>query len=127
MNDNASLNEDDKLFKVRPYMDLLNKKFLQFGIFKFNLLIDEQMIPYRGRYLAKMFIQGKPVRFGYKAWTLASSDGYVYAFDIYTGKSKTDHTIDSFLGLGGKVVTQLLQVVDNGFHAMYFDNFFYFI
>ena len=124
LNDNANLNEDDKLFKVRLYMNLLNKIFLQFGIFKFNLSIDEQMIPYRGKHSAKMFIQGKPVRFGYKARTLGSSDGHVYAFDIYTGKSKADHTTDSSLGLGGKVVTQLLQIVDNGFHALYIDNFF---
>ena len=53
LSDNANLNIDDKLFKVRPYMDLLNKKFLQFGLFKFNLLIDEQMIPYKTRHSAK--------------------------------------------------------------------------
>ena len=27
LSDNANLNIDDKLFKVRPYMDLLNKNF----------------------------------------------------------------------------------------------------
>ena len=32
-----------------------------------NLLIDEQMTPYRGRHSARMFCKGKPIRFGYKA------------------------------------------------------------
>ena len=40
-----------------------------------NLLIHEQMISYRGRHSARMFCKGKPIRFGYKAWTLASSEG----------------------------------------------------
>ena len=87
LNDNSAINKDVKLFKVRPYIELLNKKFQQFGVHKTNLSIDEQMIPYRGRHSARMFGKGKPIRFEYKAWTLASSDGYVYAFDLYTGKS----------------------------------------
>ena len=70
-----------------------------------------------------MSIQGKSVRFGYKAWTLASSDGYVYASDIYSGKSKADHITDSSLGQKGKVVTQMPQVVDKGCPTVYFDNF----
>lgn len=124
LSDNNNLNKDDKLSKVRPYLDLLNKKFQQFGVHKFNLSIDEQMIPYRGRHSARMFIQGKPIRFGYKAWTLASSDGYVYAFDIYTGKSSKAKLSEYTFGLGGDVVVQLLQTVEREFHAVYFDNFF---
>ena len=80
LNDNSAINKDDKLFKVRPYTELLNKKFQQVTVHKTNLSI-EQMIPYRGRHSARMFCKGKPIRFGCKAWTLASSDGYVYGFD----------------------------------------------
>lgn len=80
------------------------------------------MISYRGRHSAKMFIQGKPIRFGYKAWTLASSDGYVYSFDIYAGKSA--RSSETSLGLGGNVVVNLLEHVEVSFHAVYFDNFF---
>ena len=71
-----------------------------------------------------MSIQVKSVRFGCKAWTLGSSDDNVHAFDIYTGKSKADHVTDSFLGLGGKVVAQMLQLVNKECYAVYFDNFF---
>ena len=81
------------------------------------------MIPYKRRHSVKLSIQGKSVRFGYKAWTLASSDSYVYASDIYSGKSKADHITDSSLGQKGKVVTQMPQVVDKGCPTVYFDNF----
>ena len=70
------------------------------------------MIPYRGRHSTRMFCKGKPTRFGYKAWTLASSDWYVYAFDLYTGKSNKEKSSESSLRLGGKVVIDLLQIVE---------------
>ena len=99
LNDNSAINKDDKLFKIRPYIELLNKKFQQSGVHKTNLSIDGQMIPYRRRHSERMFCKGKPIRFGYKAWTLALSDGYVYAFDLYTGKSNKEKTSESSLGL----------------------------
>lgn len=34
-----------------------------------------------------MFMKGKPIRFGYKIRMLCSSDGYPFAFEVYTGKS----------------------------------------
>ncbi|XP_035228761.1 piggyBac transposable element-derived protein 3-like, partial [Stegodyphus dumicola] len=101
---NNQINNTDKLHKVRPYVNLLNKKFQQFGIFSHDLSIDEQMVPYRGKHSTKMFLKGKPIRFGYKAWTLASSDRYVFHFDIYAGKV-TALKLKEYeeFGLGGSV------------------------
>ncbi|XP_054708299.1 piggyBac transposable element-derived protein 3-like [Uloborus diversus] len=124
--DNTAIDNNDKLYKVRPYLNLLNKKFQQFGVFSHNLSIDEQMIPYRGKHSAKMFLKGKPIRFGYESWTLASSDGYVFNFDIYTGKSTTANSSEyEKFGLGGSVVMNLLKVIETPInHDIYFDNFF---
>ena len=124
LQDNSEFDKNDKLSKMRPYLNLLNKKYKQFGIFQFNLSIDEQTIPYRGRHSAKMYIQGKSIRFSYKASTLASSNGFVYSFHINTGNLNYDKTSESTLGLGGKVVVDLLNNVDGDYHAVYFDNFF---
>jgi hypothetical protein len=102
---------------------MLNTRFSQFGIFAHNLSIDEQMIPYFGRHSCKMFMKGKPVRFGFKAWCLCSADGgYLFNFIPYAGR---EESFDSDLGLGASVVMQLLHTVsipEN--HAVYFDNFF---
>lgn len=126
LRDNSQIDTTDKLYKVRPYLSLLNRKFQQFGIFSHDLSIDEQMIPYRGKHSSKMFLKGKPIRFGYKAWTLASSDGYVFQFDIYSGKSTNSQSSNNEdFGLGGSVVLNLLSVVETpAHHAIYFDNFF---
>ncbi|KAK6994192.1 PiggyBac transposable element-derived protein 3 [Biomphalaria glabrata] len=47
------------------------------------------MVPYFGRHSAKQFIQNKPIRFGYKVWSLATPSGYVAQFDPDVGASAT--------------------------------------
>ena len=37
---------------------------------------DESMMPYCVSHSCKMFIKGKPIRYGYKLWCLCESDGY---------------------------------------------------
>ena len=84
--DNNNLVEDDKLAKIRKYLDLLNRNFTQFGVFSQNLLIDEQMVPYYGHFSTKMFMRNKPIKFGMTVWFLASSQGYPFSFQVCTGK-----------------------------------------
>ncbi|XP_066258479.1 piggyBac transposable element-derived protein 3-like [Euwallacea similis] len=122
LSNNNLLDKNDKFAKVRPFFNAINQKNIQFGIFSHNLSIDEQMVPYFGRHTCKMFIKGKPVRFGFKLWCLCSSDGYLFYSLPYSGAQNQTH---SSLGLGGDVVMSLLSVVDKPVnHQIFFDNFF---
>lgn len=56
--DNQHLEGSDKWSKLRPLIDLVNEKLIQFGVFTKHLSIDEQMVPYFGRHSCKMFIRG---------------------------------------------------------------------
>lgn len=121
LSDNNNLDKADKYTKLRPFFDTMNEKFLQFGIFSFNLSIDEQMVPYFGRHSCKMYIKGKPVRFGFKLWCICSSSGYLYKFIPYAGAAENK----SDIGLGATVVLELLSIVKNPQnHNVFFDNFF---
>lgn len=121
LNDNNALDKDDKFSKLRPYFDLLNRNFIKFGVFSPHLSIDEQMVPYYGKHSCKMYIRGKPIRFGYKLWCLCSSEGYLYQFYPYAGAGGYNKQI----GLGAEVVLRLLSVVEYPIrHDVYFDNFF---
>ena len=62
--DNSQIDNTNKLYNERPYLNLLNTKLQQFGIFLPDLSIDEQMIPYRGKHSSKMFFKVKPIRLG---------------------------------------------------------------
>ena len=119
--DNNHLQIGEKLAKTRLLQDRINHFLQQFGVFSKDLSIDEQMVPHFGRHSFKMFIRGKPIRFGYKNWVLASSYGYPYKFETCTGASKSK---DSSKPLGPQVVCSLLSVVKNPTcYHVYFDNF----
>lgn len=121
--DNDNLDKNDKFAKLRPIFDVINKKNMQFGIFSHNLSIDEEMVPYFGRHGCKMFIKGKPVRFGFKLWCLCSASGYLYHFIPYGGKNSNVTRID--LGLGENTVLDLLSIIEEpSKHRVFFDNFF---
>lgn len=122
--DNLKLDKTDKMFKVRPLMDMLNKNFQQWGVFHKNLSLDEAMVKYYGHHPAKQFIRGKPVRFGYKDWMLCSDSGYCYNFDTYCGASPSLPK-NRDLPLGSAVVLKLLKILETPTsHTLFFDNYF---
>ncbi|KAL1448702.1 hypothetical protein MTO96_028188 [Rhipicephalus appendiculatus] len=104
--DSQNLEKGDKMAKIRPLLRLVNSSLQQFGIFSKNLSVDEQMVPYFGRHSCKMFIRGKPIRFGYKEWVLCSSSGYPFNIDIYCGKNDGESTN---VPLGTRVVLNALK------------------
>lgn len=118
---NETAERQDRAAKVRPFFDSINKQLTQFGIFAVDLSVDEQMVPYFGKHGAKMFMHNKPVKFGYKFWVIASSNGYPFSLQMYLGKNEDrgNETLGTF------VVNKLLTVVNNmGCHTVTFDNFF---
>nr|XP_023020154.1 piggyBac transposable element-derived protein 3-like isoform X1 [Leptinotarsa decemlineata] len=44
------------------------------------------MIKYYGNHGCKQFIRGKPIRFGYKVWSMNTKEGYLINFEVYQGK-----------------------------------------
>ncbi|XP_039968750.1 piggyBac transposable element-derived protein 3-like [Bactrocera tryoni] len=121
--DNTDLNAVDRFAKVCPLIDALNKNIMQFGVFSHILSVDEQMIPYFGRHSCKMFIKGKPIRFGFKSWFLCSESGYLFSSILYGGAA-TPH--DKNIGLGAQTVLDLLaNVTDPDCHIIFFHNFFF--
>ena len=90
-------------------------------MFAKDLAIDEQLVPYYSRHTVKMFIRGKPIRFGYKT-------GFYH--QVMATLTNLRHTRacdakDSSKLLGSQVVSALFSIVENpACHCVYFDNFF---
>ena len=85
LTDNYNLQEKDKLAKVRPLHDKMNKKFLQAFQMEEELYVNKLMIPYYGKDSAKQYIKGKPIKFWYKIWCLNTSQGYLAQCNPYAG------------------------------------------
>jgi len=57
--DNSQLKQGNKVAKIKPIYDALNRNLTQFGVFHEHLSIDESMVPYFGRHSCKMFIRDR--------------------------------------------------------------------
>ena len=81
------------------------------------------MVPYFGKHGTKQFIRGKPIRFGFKLWCLASTDGYLFHAEPYCGADTK--LSDTGLGQGADVVLGLIEKcgLSSG-SSVTFDNFF---
>lgn len=120
--DNTNIPVNDKIAKVRPLYDHLNQRFLKYFPMTREVSIDESMVPYFGKHSMKQCIRGKPIRFGYKQWVMATPLGYALCLSPYQGASAG---YDRNLGLGHSVVLDLTKKLpdDLPFH-IFFDNFF---
>ncbi|KRX94771.1 PiggyBac transposable element-derived protein 3 [Trichinella pseudospiralis] len=53
--DNQMLTKDDKMIKVTPLYDMLNKLLAQFGVFHSLFSVDEAIVPYFSRHISCYF------------------------------------------------------------------------
>ncbi|KAJ8932651.1 hypothetical protein NQ318_005684 [Aromia moschata] len=83
MRHNNRIDHKAKVWKMRPFMDLLKERFLHHFIPEEGLDYDESMVKYFGGHGCKQFIRGKPIRFGFKIWCLNGRSGYLINFGIY--------------------------------------------
>ena len=113
--DNQRLTEGDKMSKISPLYNMLNCNLVQFGIFYEVLSADESMVPYFGCHSTKMFIKGKPIRYGYRIWCLCGSDGYLYHMQIYLGKQSNANNQP----LGTSVINNMVPIISSNSNVLY--------
>ena len=115
-------NKPDTYYKVRPLFEIANSNNKLLPPPE-ELSIDKCMVPYYGHHPTKQFIRDKPVRFGYKLWSICTADGYLLHAEPYCGSATQlkntgcDQGADVVLGLVEKCGLR------PGHHVT-FDNFF---
>ena len=113
----------DKLYKVRPFFDIVLENFKAHYQPQQQISIDESMIAYKGRLSFIQYLPKKPHKWGLKAWVLAdSTNGYCWGWKLYTGKDgdRTEH------GLAHKVVMDLVtdRRLEHKGYIVFTDNFY---
>lgn len=118
--DNQRLNQDDRLAKIRPLLDLLITKYQRYYVLSRNLTIDERMVKYTGRLSFRQHIRNKPIRQGIKIFVLADTlNGYVYNWEVYCGAREGRE-----VGLAENVVMRLVGGLHNLGHVVCFDSYY---
>jgi hypothetical protein len=111
-------NNYDPLFKIRPYVDFINKKMSETYQPGKNLTIDEGVCPFRGRVHFKVYMKNKPNKYGMKLYILSDPlNGYTLKFEIYSGKNDTDNSITALFD-------RLLSEYYYKGHTVYMDRFY---
>jgi hypothetical protein len=123
-NDNSNQVDDDSLYKIRPVMDELQKRFKLLIVLYKNLCIDEALLLWKGRLAFKQYIPSKRRRFGIKLFVICDCHTRVVLdFIIYTGSS-TPLELDQSLGKSGSVVMTLMKSYLNKGHSLFIDSWY---
>lgn len=116
----SETSEEDRLVKIRPFMDHFNNKMKTIYCPGKELSLDESMVLWRGRLLFRQYIKNKRHKYGIKLYVLAEPNGTVLKYQVYAGAN--DET--SGQGHASKIVFKLLEdKLDSG-HHVYMDNFY---
>ena len=110
----------DKLWKVRPLIEIINDVSQSNFSLGRELSIDESMIGTKARISFLQYLPKKPTKWGVKVWVLSdSATGYIHKFKIYTGK---DDAITH--GLAYSVFTELMSELKNKGYHLYMENYY---
>lgn len=126
LNDNSKMPKRDsvnydRLYKIKPLIIHLKKKFLDSYDPSRNMAVDESMVAFKGRSTMKQYMPMKPIKRGFKIWVAAdSSTGYMLNFQVYEGKSTNNEEGT----LGERTVLGLVAPYFEKGYCIYFDNYF---
>jgi len=110
----------DKLYKIRPVLEMAKHNFKNNYKPSMNLAIDEAMIKWTGRLSYKQYLPAKPIKRGIKVWMRCDSENaYLTDFNIYLGRGPQSEN-----GLGYDVVHQLTRDLTNKYFHVFYDNYF---
>jgi len=128
--DNAKIDNQDRLYKIRPIFEYLVDRFQQCYIPEKEISIDEQLMLHKGNLNFKQYIPNKRAKFGIKIFSLCDNSGYLWNSEVYTGKNKvlTRNTIsaelEALVGKSGAVVLRLIQPLLGKGYRLFTDNWY---
>jgi hypothetical protein len=106
------------LDKVEFLYTYLQSKFASEYYPTRKVVVDEGIVPFKGRIVFRQYIPRKPKSTGIKIWMLCDSAGYLWKFEIYTGKKGIREK-----GLAASVVESLVSPLEDG-HEICTDSYF---
>jgi hypothetical protein len=119
--DNTRISRGDRLGKISPLFDKLVKKYQEVYTPGEDIVIDETLVPWRGRLIFKQYIPNKAHKYGIKLFKLCSNEGYTWGMKIYSGKA-ADGIRET--GLAHNVCLVLAEKLLGEGRTLFIDNFY---
>ena len=119
---NATADITDRIYKIRPLVNILNNNFEKLKTPGETVAIDESMVPFRGRLVFKQYLPGKSSKYGVKIFKLCDSSGYTFKSIVYEGKMKNPGLSDE--RVSNTVVKNLMHSYLNTGRTLVADNYY---
>ena len=87
--DNTTADQENRLNKIQNIINKISEGFKCVVIAGKDIVIDESMVPWRGRLRFRQYLPGKSHKYGIKLYKLCFPGGYTNNFEIYAGKNGT--------------------------------------
>lgn len=101
--DNTTNTSENRLYKFLKIMNEIVNNFKTVLKPGKEIVIDETMIPWRGRLRFRQYVPGKRHKYGIKMYKLCVPGGYTYNLEVYAGKNgetiKVGHSHDVVMRL----------------------------
>ena len=115
----------DRLYKVRPLIDLLRARCKTVYTPGQNVSVDESLVLFKGRLKFKQFIKTKRARFGIKLYELTTSDGITLDFLIYCDRGMFDDDDENEeMPVTERIPVALMQPYLDSGRVLFTDNFY---
>ena len=121
----------DRLFKLRPLIDHLEKRFQAVYTMSQGVVLDESLVLWKGRLYFRQYLPLKRATFGIKIYILCEVTGYTYKFRIYAGAQDPAHDITNMIpedarqmGKIDQLVIHMMRALLNLGHTLYVDNYY---
>ena len=85
-NDNETSDKHRRLYKIEPILEMLRNNFKSVYSPGEKLVVDESLVPFRGRLHFRQYIPGKSHKYGIKLYKICTVNGYTWDLQDYTGK-----------------------------------------
>jgi len=124
-NDTVTDGPGRKTAKIKPFIDLILKKFMKNYIPNQKISIDESLLGWKGNLSWVQYIPAKRKRFGMKFFELCeSSTGYIWNFFVYAGSDTAYMEKYMDLPVTSRIVFSLMDPLLGKGYCLYTDNFY---
>ncbi|XP_017475443.1 PREDICTED: piggyBac transposable element-derived protein 2-like [Rhagoletis zephyria] len=115
---NNSILPGDRLGKIQPLMDMLQMRYQRLNVQGENIVIDETLIPWRGRLSFRKYIANKANPYGIKHFKLCSTEGYLVSKNTFW------QVINWEFGLAKNICEDISAKLKGEGRTLYVDNFY---
>ena len=119
--DNVTIDPTDRRAKILALVDLLQSKFQKLYTPEESIVIDESLVPWRGRLIFRQYIPSKAHKYGIKLFKLCAGQGYCWSLQMYVGKNGTG---GREVGLTQRICEELTRGLRSEGRTLYIDNFY---